>query len=149
MFDFRHFYLKEQLPLTDSNQTGFSFPKDSFGHLTDESYTVQNQLSTTEARNRLRWVLYEENADRMEQQHFLPNQCVKRDYDYKLLNAYDEDSMSLCDCLIGFLSSGDEDLCLASAKLFFDLFKVSLAIRSTLLNTINPYKDPQDTVGHV
>ena len=66
-------------------------------------------------------MLYEQNADLP-----LPGQSVDYNYDYKLLNVYDDKSNELLTQLVGFLESKDEGLCLGAARLLFDLFRVSL-----------------------
>ena len=78
----------------------------------------------TEACNRLKWVLYEQNADLP--LTCFPGQSVDYNYDYKLLNVYDDKSNELLTQLVGFLESKDEGLCLGAARLLFDLFRVSL-----------------------
>ena len=78
----------------------------------------------TEACNRLKWVLYEQNADLP--LTCFPGQSVDYNYDYKLLNVYDDKSSDILTRLVGFLASEDEGLCLGAARLLFDLFRVSL-----------------------
>ena len=74
-----------------------------------------------EARDRLKWILYEETAA----QFSFPGQSLQMgDYDYKDLNIYDSGSINLQNLLLNFLSQKDDHLRVVAAKLFFDLFKV-------------------------
>ncbi len=48
--------------------------------------------------------------------------------DYESLNIYDNKSSRIVSQLVRFLASKDDSLCLAAARLLFDLFEVSVCI---------------------